>query len=100
MNCEELVSSYLKTLKSAFSCTPASDGRLRVITPYLYPDHDLIELFVREAGKEVVVSDLGETLRHLETIGVDAVTAQKRVFQVQHITRGIGVFVQQGVIFK
>lgn len=101
MNCEELVSSYLRTLQGGFSCLPSSEReRVRVVTPYLYPDHDQIELFVREKGEKVIVSDLGETLRHLDTLGMEVITNQKRWFQVQHIATGLQVQVREGVILK
>jgi hypothetical protein len=100
MNCEELISSYLATLQGGFSCLPSAKERVRVVTPYLYPDHDRIELFVRERGDKVTVSDLGETLRHLETLGMDVISNQKRWFQVQHIAAGLQVQVREGVILK
>ena len=73
---------------------------MRVVTPYLYPDHDQIELFVRERGNKVVVSDLGETLRHLETLGLEVISNQKRWFQMQHIVTGLRVQVQDSIILK
>ena len=100
MNCEELISSYLATLRGGFSCLPSGKERVRVVTPYLYPDHDRIELFVRERDDKVTVSDLGETLRHLETLGMDVISNPKHWFQVQHIAAGLQVQVREGVIFK
>lgn len=100
MNCEELISSYLATLQGSFACLPSAKERVRVVTPYLYPDHDRIELFVREKGDNVTVSDLGETLRHLETLGMDVISNQKRWFQAQHIAAGLQVQVREGVILK
>jgi Domain of unknown function DUF1828 len=101
MRCEEAISKYIETLKSDFECVPAPNGRLRIVTPYIYPDHDRIEVFVREKDdRRVVVSDLGETLRHLDTLGMEVVANQKRWFQVQHITEGLQVKVREGIIFK
>ena len=100
MNCEELISSYLATLQGGFSCLPSARERMRVVTPYLYPDHDQIELFVREKGNKVVVSDLGETLRHLETLGMEVISNQKRWFQAQRIATGVHAEIKDGVILK
>lgn len=100
MTCEDIVKDYLNTLEAQFACLPASKGRLRVVTPYLYPDHDQIELFIRESSDGVVVSDLGETLRHLDTLGMDVLANQTRLFQTEHIVEGLGVELRQGVLLK
>ncbi len=41
------------------------NGQLRIRTPYLYPDGDYIDLFVKPEGDTLLVSDLGETVRWL-----------------------------------
>jgi hypothetical protein len=42
-----------------------------IITPFAHPDGDLIEVEVRDLEGEIVISDRGETLRHLVTLGYD-----------------------------
>ena len=100
MKCEEIVKNYLSTLQSQFACLPASNDRLRVVTPYLYPDHDQIEVFIREHPDAVVVSDLGETLRHLDTLGMDVLTNPSRLFQTEQIVEGLDVELRNGIFFK
>lgn len=100
MTCEELISSYFTTLQGSFTCLPSAGKRLRIVTPYLYPDHDQIELFVHEKDDKVIVSDLGETLRHLETSGMEVISNQKRWFQMQRIVTGVQVQVRESVILK
>lgn len=54
-----------RTLGRLFVCTPHGDYQ-RIRTPYLYPDGDHIDLFVKEATDgSIEVSDLGETTRWL-----------------------------------
>jgi len=58
--CERLRAS----LGALFQCSEHS-GYVRVRTPYLYPDGDIIDIFCKDEGAGIVVSDLGETTRWL-----------------------------------
>jgi hypothetical protein len=41
------------------------NGYTRIRTPYLYPDGDIVDLFLRQDGDSRTLTDLGETLRWL-----------------------------------
>ncbi len=100
LSCEEIAKQYLETLSDRFSCEPM-DNLLRVITPYLYPNNDLIEVFVQELAPETVkVTDLGETLRHLHSQGFDAEIALRRRDMVEIIASTTGVDVVLGQLTK
>lgn len=47
-----------------FSCSQLDDY-VRIRTPYLYPDGDVIDLFLQEKHENITITDLGETLRWL-----------------------------------
>ena len=100
LSCEEITRQYLETLSNRFTCEPM-DNHLRVITPYLYPNNDLIEVFVQErpSGK-VRVTDLGETLRHLHSQGFDAATKSRRRDMVEIIASTTGVDLVLGQLTK
>lgn len=49
---------------SFFMCEERGEY-VRIRTPYLYPDGDVIDLFCKQEGDVIVVSDLGETSRWL-----------------------------------
>jgi hypothetical protein len=75
MQCQEIIDRALAELKAAFRCIPYEQG-VGIATPYLYPDNDLIEVFVQElTGNRVRVTDLGKTLRHLASQGIDVTLA-------------------------
>lgn len=100
MECEEFIGQYLATLKEGFKCV-RSDRRLRVVTPYVYPDNDLIEVFVEELGNNrVKVTDLGETLRHLHSQGFDVFTSPKRKFLAETVASRVGVGLSKGQLTK
>lgn len=72
MTCDELIATYVDTLKGTISCKAMPNGRLSLVMPFVYPDHDNVEVFVKATEDKIVVSDLGETLRRLDSIGLDA----------------------------
>lgn len=100
MTCEEIISSYIEQLQGDFACLPSPDNRVRLITPYLYPDHDRIELFIRIENQDVTISDLGETLTYLETTGLEVIGNSIREFKAHRIAEGVGVQIERGVIVK
>jgi hypothetical protein len=57
----EIINRSLGTL---FSCAEMN-GYTRVRTPFLYPDGDVIDLFISERQGVITIGDLGETLRWL-----------------------------------
>ena len=97
---EEIAKQYLETLSNRFTCEPM-DNHLRVITPYLYPNNDLIEVFVQERPSGTVrVTDLGETLRHLHSQGFDTAIRQHRRDMVGTIASTTGVDLILGQLTK
>lgn len=54
-----------------FTCSQVNQF-VRIRTPFLYPDGDVIDLFFQQNGEQIAVTDLGETLRWLrmQTISV------------------------------
>lgn len=61
----DLAERLQKELGPTFQCS--EQGRFyRLKTPFIYPDGDIIELFVKPTRKNMIVSDLGETLRWMK----------------------------------
>lgn len=100
MECQSVISKVIENLRESFKCS-RSGNRLSIITPYLYPDNDLIEVYLEEVGPNIVrVTDLGETLRHLESIGLDVYASSKRQFLLEQISRRLNVNTQRGKLEK
>lgn len=66
MNTADLCTDLQRGLGELFDCAPHGEFQ-RIRTPYLYPDGDNIDLFMKTDGEVVSVSDLGETLRWLRS---------------------------------
>lgn len=100
MECNNIVESYLSELKNNFECRRIN-GMLAVITPYLYPDNDLIEVFIEEISENRIrIGDLGETLRHLESQGFDVLGNKLNRHRAEQIASRVHAEIQQGKILK
>ena len=100
MKCEDVIREYLGKIKGNFFCEP-SNGRLRLTTPYVYPDNDLVEVYVEELpGGRIRVSDLGETSRHLHAQGFDVFASPKRKFIAETAASRVNALFESGTIFK
>lgn len=60
--CDDLA----RDLGELFVCSRI-DGFTRIRTPFLYPDGDVIDLFVQDHDGALTITDLGETLRWLRS---------------------------------
>src|SRR4030043_292488 len=100
MQCNEVIEKYINGLKEGFKCID-SEKRLRIITPYIYPDNDFIEIFVEElANGFIKITDLGESYRHLHTQGFDISISPKRKFLAETIASRVNVEISGGKLFK
>lgn len=80
-----------------FECR--SDGnRIRLRTPFLYPDGDLIDVFVYPSGSGWVLSDMGEAVRYLSMSNVDLRTSPKRQAQLHEAVGSLGATLFDGSI--
>ena len=85
--CQEIAA----TIGQLFDCSEVNNGFTRIRTPYLYPDGDIIDLFFKEKAGRQILTDLGETLRWLDSqvIGKQISKKQTQVLQDIELTHGI-----------
>ena len=79
-----------RQMGALFTCSEQG-GRLRVRTPYLYPDGDNIDLFCKVEDGVVTVSDLAETTGWLrmQSAGLRRSPKQARLIEDACVTHGI-----------
>jgi len=100
MECKDIISSYLRTLQGNFVCKER-ENRLWVISPYSFPDGDLIEIVVLESSNQMVkVTDLGETLRHLSDLGFDIWKSLKGQYLIEDVEKRFNIKIESGQIVK
>lgn len=73
-----------------FQCESVGDY-LRIRTPFLYPDGDYIDLFVKPSDDPITISDLGETTRWLrmQTSALRRSPKQRQLIEDACRTHGI-----------
>jgi len=64
---------------------------IRIETPFLYPDGDIIDLFLKEAGEYITLTDLGETLGWLkmQTVAQELSLRQRQLINDICLLHGI-----------
>lgn len=78
--CGTLLSSVLTGERSHWSCRQVSPDTVVLVTSRHYTDGDTVELVVQTVDDEVIVSDGGEVLARLDSVGVN-LNARSRVGQ-------------------
>ena len=100
LRCEEIIRSYINTLKGEFECI-SIDGWLKVTTPYLHPNNDNIEVFIKEISHNLIrVSDLGQTTRRLHSHAFDIHFTPRRKCLFELIASRSNVKVRDGEIYR
>lgn len=96
MNPDDLCESLRHRLSEVFECTSAPEGAVRVRTPFMYPDGDIVDVFVEERGGKPVVTDYGESLGWLQMQSVrDQLTGNQRQI-VDDVCVTLGVELNRG----
>jgi hypothetical protein len=93
MNAADPCADLQRTMGELFTCAPQGEFQ-RVRTPYLYPDGDNIDLFLKTTGDVTTVSDLGETLRWLrsQTLSPRRSPKQNALIADACLTHGVEVY--------
>lgn len=80
-----------------FSCSPLN-GYTRIRTPYLYPDGDVIDLFLSQEKGDLTLTDLGETLRWLRNQSIAQRRSPKQNKMIEDVCLNHGVELFRGML--
>ena len=78
------------TIGSLFECEEMN-GLIQVRTPFMYPDGDSIDLYLKTEGSTYTLSDLGETLRWLWMHQLSSKRTQRQERMIQNAIADAGV---------
>lgn len=84
-------------LGDLYTCAPVGDYT-RIRTPFLYPDGDVIDIFVRQQNGRTVFTDLGETLRWLRMHSISDKRSPKQNRFLDDLRLDYGVELFKGVL--
>jgi hypothetical protein len=88
MEIKDFIDNYLKWLKSELKVQKMGEF-YEITTPFLDPDNDSIQIYVKFVGKRVFFSDDGYTLHRLESMGITFTGKRKK--QLSDIIMQYGV---------
>ena len=76
-----------------FTCSQVNEYT-RIRTPFLYPDGDVIDVFLKEKGEVITLTDLGESLRWLkmQTLSPRRSPKQRKLVEDVCLTHGLEFF--------
>lgn len=86
-----------RTLGELFTCAPVGEY-LRIRTPLLYPDGDVIDVFLAERAGIPTVTDLGETLRWLRIQSLSTRRTPKQQKLIEDICLNHGLELYRGML--
>jgi hypothetical protein len=88
-----------KNIGSLFTCTVAAHGYVRIETPFMYSDRDIIDLFykVQESG-EIILTDLGETTQWLRMQSTSQKRSEKQNLLIEDICQTHGTEMYRGML--
>lgn len=86
-----------QSLGELFVCSPANK-HTRIRTPFLYPDGDVIDLFLTERGGVLTVTDLGETLGWLRMQSPSAHRSPKQQKLIEDVCLNHGLELYKGML--
>lgn len=94
MNCQSLLDDIHRALPLLYTCEQEDTHRLRLLTPFLYPNGDYIELYLEETPAGLYLTDLGEVLGYLSDHGLTFRQSPKRQKTLNDIllTHGVEQF--------
>ncbi len=90
-------SELSQTVGALFVCEDRDD-HVRIRTPFLYPDGDIIDIFAKNGGATVTLTDFGETLRWLRMQTVSGRRSPKQDKLIQDVLLNHGVELFRGML--
>lgn len=95
--CTSAIAQLSEHLLRGSVCRPSEAGYEVLSTPFLYPDRDNVELFLKIASDgKLVVSDLGQTIMKLSEYGFQPETSPRRRGMIFQIVSSLNVRYENG----
>lgn len=90
---DDICENIRRGLGSLFSCSHMN-GYVRIRTPFLYPDGDVIDVFAKQYGDTIHLTDLGETVRWLrmQSVAKRRSLKQKKIIDDVCLNHGVEWF--------
>src|SRR3990172_10133344 len=91
----DLARDYLTWLRERLKTVQRGDTHV-LVTPFLDPFHDGIQIYVERHNGEFVLHDNGDTIEHLQSLGVKIEDSSRRQALIDRAMAGCAVRVADG----
>jgi hypothetical protein len=95
----EICQIITRTIGEQFSCSTVKDF-VRIRTPYLYPDGDFIDLYLKKKEDGYILTDLGETLRWLRMQTVSRKRTKKQEELIRDTLLTFNIHKYKGMLIR
>lgn len=96
MTTTDLCMALQNSMPALFQCSPAPVEGIRVRTPFMYPDGDMVDVFIIERAGNFIVTDHGEGLSWLRSQSLSGRLTQNQRRLVDDVCMTLGVEVFRG----
>lgn len=96
---KQLIDSYINWIREGISFRELNEGWHEIVTPFLNHKNDMIELYVKQDGEQILLSDAGNTLGELRLSGLELNKSSKKTDEVNTILRSFGLSLGKSEIF-
>ncbi len=88
-----------KKVGSLFNCSEFKDF-IQIATPFTYPDGDIIDIFYKSKDNEFILTDLGETMRWLESQSISGHKNDKQTELIKNICVGHNLILKRDMFIS
>ena len=96
MTLKSLCALIRESFHEQWECTTTPEGSIRVRTPFIYPDGDILDLFVLERAGGYQLTDFGETVGWLRMRSGWAALSPKRRDRIKDACQTHGIVYNRG----
>ena len=96
MNTQEMCTSLRESTPALFECSPAPIEGVKIRTPFVLPDGDIVDVFVVERSGGYVVTDFGDALGWLRTQSIRGKLTPRQRDLLKDICMTLGIELERG----
>lgn len=97
-SCSEIYNALRTSIPQSFACKQ-TDAGLRLRTVFEHPDGDMVDLYVIEESGKTWLTDHGEALRHLDSMGFDPSNSPRKRSILAQMLSNLNVRESQGRLY-
>ncbi len=96
MTADEVCAAVRRGIPALYECTAAPQSAVRIRTPFMYPDGDLVDLFALDRPDGLLLTDFGDTLGWLGMQSTTPRLGNKQHRLAADACRSLGVRLEAG----